>query len=309
MRNLFVRKNLVLVVLFVGLCFVSVVESQACGLWNWLFPNRAARTTYSAPGVAAPAPFAGYTAAYAPHTAFYAPQTVYRTAYQRVPVVTYRPVGAVDPCTGCPTTTYRPVVGYAHQARMIPYTTYRIGYVNPAAVALPAPVVASVAPAGCPTSACGATTTYYPPAQPATVYYPPAQPTTVYYPPAQPATVYYPPAQQSTTYYAPPANGALPGPAAPNANDSTPKTFENGGNDASQDKTPLQPIPRLESQFNSTPMAPTLIDPENRTTSRAVRSAVHYQPVSEARTVAPAGMSSQAVAPMLNDGGWRASRD
>ena len=50
-------------------------------------------------------------ACYAPvmQTCQYVPQTTYRWSYSRISRTRFRPVSAVDPCTGCPTTTYLPV--------------------------------------------------------------------------------------------------------------------------------------------------------------------------------------------------------
>jgi hypothetical protein len=42
-------------------------------------------------------------------TSYYVPQTSYRWSYSRISSTRLRPVSAVDPCTGCPTTTYVPV--------------------------------------------------------------------------------------------------------------------------------------------------------------------------------------------------------
>jgi hypothetical protein len=96
-------------------------------------------------------------------TCYYVPQTSYRTIYELVPVTIYQPVLRYDFLTGWPVTTYRPVTVWTRQARMAPYTTYRIVYggytLSPATVPPPAfsapPLGGSGAqtsgPPGCPT--------------------------------------------------------------------------------------------------------------------------------------------------------------
>ncbi|HVX09643.1 MAG TPA: hypothetical protein VHC22_00440 [Pirellulales bacterium] len=64
-------------------------------------------------------------------TVNYVPQTCYRTQYVSVPVTTYRPVTGRDPCTGCPVTCMQPTTSVVQQARMVPYTTYRMVLSNP----------------------------------------------------------------------------------------------------------------------------------------------------------------------------------
>lgn len=125
---------------------------------NWLFPYRAHHVAYRYGAVPTTAYYR--TAAYYPTTAYYgstasyggcnscgtsacgtsacgtsacgqrvvtnyAPQTCYRTAWARVPVTTYRPAIAVDPCTGCQTTVMRPCTSTVWQVQRVPYTTYR----------------------------------------------------------------------------------------------------------------------------------------------------------------------------------------
>jgi hypothetical protein len=297
--------------------WLSAAESRACGLLDWLFPRRAAaRTTFYAP--------ATLTAAYAPaQTCYYLPQTSYRVTYQRVPVMTYRAVTACDPCTGAAVTTYRPVLGFTHEARMIPYTTYRIAYANPSGGGVPAVgwggaySVGYVAPAASwPSSACAPTTTYYPP--PTTC---PA-PTTTYYPPPEsypaPPTTYPAPAtangRPTTAYPQEPGEG-LPrtfqeDPAAqddagavPSGND-VPAQSDNGGDSprggSFDQRLPIYQLPRSQppgSQLNSAPAAPGPIDPAGRTASLSSERAAHVHPIS----------ASQSSLPALPNSVWRAS--
>ena len=53
------------------------------------------------------------------------PQTAYRTAYQQVPVTTYKTSTTINPANGLPLTCTRPCTTYSTQARRVPYTTYR----------------------------------------------------------------------------------------------------------------------------------------------------------------------------------------
>ena len=74
-----------------------------------------------------------------------APATTYRISYRPVATVAYMPVVGIDPCSGCPVTTYRPTRAWTYQASLLPYSTYRVGYApvavdGPAAVAAAAPV-------------------------------------------------------------------------------------------------------------------------------------------------------------------------
>ena len=58
----------------------------------------------------------------------YVPQIAYRTAYQPVPVTTYRTTTTINPQNGLPRTCTRPCTSYSYQARRVPYTTYRPVY-------------------------------------------------------------------------------------------------------------------------------------------------------------------------------------
>lgn len=58
----------------------------------------------------------------------YVPQIAYRTAYQPVPVTTYKTSTSINPANGLPRTCTRPCTSYSYQARRVPYTTYRPVY-------------------------------------------------------------------------------------------------------------------------------------------------------------------------------------
>jgi hypothetical protein len=118
-----------------------------CPLMDWLFGN--GRTTYAPPytppTVYAPAaPSCGCAPVACgpcqPACQTCTPTTTYRISYRPVPTVTYMPVVAVDPCSGCAVTTYRPTQAWTYQASLVPSVTYRAGY---------APVAAGVGCGGC----------------------------------------------------------------------------------------------------------------------------------------------------------------
>ena len=80
-----------------------------------------------------------YTAGYAPQSSCgpgwcrdtvvqYVPQIAYRTAYEPVPVTTYKTTTTINPQTGLPRTCTRPCTSYTYQASRVPYTTYRPVY-------------------------------------------------------------------------------------------------------------------------------------------------------------------------------------
>jgi hypothetical protein len=201
----------------------------------------------------------------------YVPETSYRL--ERVPRVTYQPVASIDPCTGCSTTAYRPVTTMTIFPRLVPYTTYRPvytpAYYAPAAVSCgscaPAP---SCGPCGtlgsfgsCPGGACGA------------------------------------PSYSGSPGCSSCASAAPSISSEPQATQATPipKTFQEGSEP--ELRGTLKPIPKTDTQLNSLP-APSLIDPNSRSTARPIR---------EASTVRL--ISWPQPAPAVDDGGWRSSRD
>lgn len=84
----------------------------------------------------------------------YVPQIAYRTAYQPVPVTTYKTSTTINPQNGLPRTCTRPCTSYKYEARRVPYTTYRPVYTTvPVADDMGDPAYAqrpsSAAPGGC----------------------------------------------------------------------------------------------------------------------------------------------------------------
>ena len=116
---------------------------RSCCLGNLFGGNRngtfasAANPNAPANAYAAAAPNVyGQTAGYAPQTGCaggwcqqtvvrWIPQTAFRTAYQQVPVTTYKTSTTINPANGLPLTCTRPCTSYTTQARRVPYTTYR----------------------------------------------------------------------------------------------------------------------------------------------------------------------------------------
>ena len=92
----------------------------------------------------------------------YVPQIAYRTAYQPVPVTTYKTSTTINPENGLPRTCTRPCTSYTYQARRVPYTTYRPVYTTvpvadtlgqtTAGFAPQSPPAASIAPSLAPQS-------------------------------------------------------------------------------------------------------------------------------------------------------------
>lgn len=221
-------------------------------------------------------------------TVNYVPQTCYRTQYVTVPVTTYRPATGCDPCTGFPVTTMRPAICYVQQARLVPYTTYRAVLTSTGSPCAPVYGAAAYAPAagcsGC--SAAPAMQPYYSPAPasagPAPIGSPAAGAPTL-------APGENPPA--STFMHKPPIVSSGPmAPAAPNGagieqrqkpiglpNKEEKQASPSGTND-DQNKAQESPEKKRENDADATSAAPKLINPGDRTTSRAdetVRFAVH----------------------------------
>lgn len=145
MKSMQLRSVLATAAVTAGILAVPA-ESQA--IFNW-FGNCCGNQTptYAAAAPAYTAPAAADPCCTPPQvqTVNYVPQTCYRTQYVNVPVTTYRPATGRDPCTGCPVTTMRPMTTMVQQARLVPYTTYRMVLTN--RVAAPNPCCGATAPA------------------------------------------------------------------------------------------------------------------------------------------------------------------
>ena len=161
-----------------------------------------------------------------------------------------------------PVTVYRPTSYWTRQARLMPYTTNRLVYSRAY------PAVYGCAPAvscnPCGTGACG---------YGAVVGNGCSSCST------------------ATTYSSEPTTAPADSQPQPTFQQETKKV----------PTAPMQPIPETGTQMNSTQGAPMLIDPENRTTARPIRQAMHYRPVSKP--------SRDVVDSDVVDSGWRASRD
>jgi hypothetical protein len=271
------------------------VPGQADACWWW---GRRS-TYYVAPVVAAPTPvvtnFAPAACCAPQQVCQMVPQTAYRMQAMSVPVTSYMPVAAVDGCTGCPTTTLRPVTSFVQQTQMVPYTTYRqvcssvcptTTFSVPVAVAAPVATVA-VAP-GC--STCSATI------------------------PALSTAAITGPATADVVPSLP--QGAVPQtfqqPATPNGATGTA---------APQGQTELKPVPDNTLQNSgeaatggastNSAISPRWSDPRNRTAmqpSGAPRSFNTVSRVVDLRGVPPQGATPAApVVPAVDFGGWRSS--
>jgi hypothetical protein len=90
----------------------------------------------------------------------YVPETQYRWKYSRIERTEYQPVAACDPCSGCPTTSYRPVtkkslLPWLHREAYTTYKAVPYGGATPVSYMQPSscnPCATSCDPCG---SACG----------------------------------------------------------------------------------------------------------------------------------------------------------
>lgn len=139
---------------------VDPAKSYALCDWlcSWLRPRGTAVTTYTPPFSPRPQVAAAMPAA---TVCSYVPQTAYQAVYRPVPVTAYQPVTTWDPCSGCATRAYRPVVAWGYQTQLVPTTTYRMVCTTPTTTY--APPAVSYGTIGTPvwsgtvtTPACGA---------------------------------------------------------------------------------------------------------------------------------------------------------
>lgn len=246
------------------------------------------------------------TSACAPQTCGYAPTVSYQTYYTPVQATVYQPVTSVNPCTGCPTTTYRPFTVLMQQPQVVPYASCAPAC-PPSYPSCPAPcstggcdtcpsgvepsTYTEPAPSSCPSCVSGPTSTVAPPA-----------PTSPYAPPvtAPPATV--PPAVT-----APPTPPCYTNPnVRPSLDSSTaPRTYEPApGTGSTLRNLPVPPsgsngpalqtvppatrtapgvngaaIPNADVRPNSLPL-PVLPNPNDRQAMRSLRTVTTgYEPL------------------------------
>ena len=298
-------------VVTVGL-FAVPTESSACAFLDRLCGRAPAAVPTYAPACptacdpcAAPAcnPCTTYSpcATCVPQTVRYLPQTRYRFMLTTVPTTTYRPAVAVDPCSGCATTTYRPVVRYRRQFGLVPYTTYRVSYATPYVASYGSPCVSSCAPCGTACSPCG------------TACDPCGSACDPCGSGGCPGGVCPTTTSSATTFgsscpggsCAPVITQSVPynnGTTTSDATSAPQQTFEQNNQPSTQEQ--LKPTPQIEQ--NSLPGEPRLITPSNeRSASRGVQHAGYFHLIASPPQVAPV----QPVAMPVEDDGWRASTD
>lgn len=268
-------------------------ESHAIFHWFQRWCGSTPAPTYAAPAVNA-------CDCQPPQVTNYVPQTCYRTQYVTVPVTTYRPVTSYDPCTGCPVTCMRPTTTYVQQARLVPYTTFRMMVANffgrnpcntcgTATTVGYAPTVGYAATSGC--SSCGTATPTY------------ASTTTT-------------PDYSGSTVVSSPASTAPTLPAGVQPPTSSRETLKK--EEIPDDGGELKPIPMRENGGDAGAASPTgassaprLITPGERTTSYPILRAGRYRPVSwDVAAVQPKPTPKQAPTARtrpIDDGGWRPS--
>lgn len=291
-------------VALIAVCTSTVASpAESYGCFDWLFGCcRRPTTAYYAP-VAAPACqtcASPVVAAPACQTCSqvcnYVPQTCYRTNYVSVPVTSYRPVCAVDPCTGCPRTAMQPVTTYMMQAQSVPVTTYRPVM---STVCSYAPAATAVVPSS-PCSTCGTAPAVYTPTYQTSVAPAPAagaccgQSGTTIAPGLPGATVpslSTPAVTSPPVLTAPPTTTITPTPE-PALQPTT--TFQSS---SLKYQEPAQPAAPQLQQRDRVPPAPNY-NFDDRTTSNDRSHAILT-----ASTAAPVKSSSIA-----DDSGWRAAR-
>jgi len=269
--------------------FVAPSQSEG-GLFDWLCPSSwgapaPSATTYAPPytvqrislmPVVGAAPVVCTPVS---RTCRYVPQTSYRWTYSRMAVTSYRPVTALDPCSGCATTVYQPVtrttlLPWLHRE---PVTTYRLSCSD-----VCAPICTTVCdpctPSFCPPSSVVGTVQTVPgstcPAGCAPITTIPESATTA------------DPGYGGSTF------------KSERAIDST-DTPDSG---ASGPDLRLKPSPDLEADPTSMEK-PKLISPGSRTASRPF----HYATFDG--SIRQAARTGTASSPPLDVGGWRASHD
>jgi len=259
----------------------------------------------------------------------YRPEIVYRTRLMRVPTTNYRPVTSYDPATGSNVTWMQPCTTYSWQFRRIPHVNYRPVYGSATTTGYaPGPWAVNG-------SMPGATYAPPPPATAMPYYTTPAIPA-VPAQPTLPGTPALAPTQPTPADQRPSLSpGELPGiengQPVPSTRKYPPPAPDNGSSseddDGTKKSTPssgaklnLTPVPDPDApgQHEHAPVAPSLIDPRDRTASRAVRPAWSYspivwpeKPVSRAN-IQPAAVttptSDKPKRPELDSSGWRAVR-
>jgi len=227
----------------------------------------------------------------------YVPYTTYRWRYSRMPITTsYRPVSAVDPCTGCVTTSYQPVTRFTllpwlHRE---PVTSYRVDCSG-----ICAPTCTTSCYPSCTTScypSCGVSC------------YSSCMPSC--YSGGVVGTVQTVPGSSCGSGCAPittiPRSGTTSGSTDSGYGDRTFKdsSGSTGTSDqgTSQPDVRLKPAPELEGNPASI-RRPASTDPENKTASLPIRYAL-YHPLVKKKTP-----TSTPSSPPLDVSGWRASRD
>jgi hypothetical protein len=273
----------------IGTCVLAALllavpaEGQAaCALLDWLSGGSNAQSTY-VPPYAAPVAYVPATAATssctpcATQTVQYVPQTYYRAAYVAVPVTAYRPTVTADPCTGCAVTAYRPVTTVTYQTRLVPYTSYRVVYANPAPCA-------SYSYAPC--SPCGPTSYV----SPSSSCGPCAGGTSTAPYTDQPVT----PADRTPTLGVTPPTTLTPkADASSNTPDSVPSRTFNDDRDTSKPPERYRDDSRLERPSSApATIGPDIVPGEGRTTQRVAPAATPVGMSSSLRPLVPVEKSA-----------------
>jgi hypothetical protein len=217
-------------------------------------------------------------ACYSPvsQSCYYAPQTTYRWTYSRISWTRFRPVTAVDPCTGCATTSYQPVtrrtlLPWLHRE---PVTSYRM-VCSPTYASSCGPVCAPSCGTGC------------------------APSSTILGAPSYSAPVTTVPGAITSTPGVDP--GYAPPPTFKTEQGTSPSGPSMGGTQRPQ--LDLRPSPEVNTNPTSLEQPRLIMPSYSKTAARPVRHAGYHRPIDPTPSTGP------AMPMALDVSGWRASQD
>lgn len=237
------------------------------------------------------------------HTVGYTPVTTYRWGFTRT---AYRPVTTADAC-GNAVTQVEAYKTLLPRFTRIPVTTYRPTPMLSAAPVVAAPATVSyaqpaayAAPAGC--SSCSAGTSSVVQAGGSSLPTPALRPIYESYPQSKP--VLEAPQYESRSYNGQSYEAEMnPRPAEVQRPETRrDSTFDSQHESRMKALPPVEPAGEVESSSAPQHRVPQLLDPSDKTASRAPLPAVHATPV-----VYTASQPARS-APQLDDSGWQSER-
>ncbi len=213
----------------------------------------------------------------------YVPQVRYRWTFKRVQRTSYRPVASCDPCTGSPTTVFRPVTtkSLLPWFRREAYTTYQPVPVASFAPLTYNPSATTCNPCATTCDSCGGTAIGGLAGSSGCSSCAGGSSSTIITDPGYSTGSgrTFAPTPDSGTTYPGPSSGAQP-------------------------DVRLKPKPDAETSQPHADQTPRLISPTGRTAMLPVRPVIHYEPIT-----VPAGFHRSSPARRIDTGGWRAAAD